>query len=547
MFTGVRRSQAASLGLRVLLFSSALLGACSGPPADSPADADTSVLRRGNLAEPQTLDPPHAEGTAAGAVLRDLFEGLVSEAADGSIVPGAASHWEISEDGLRYRFFLRDNARWSNGDALTAADFVAGFRRTVDPETASRYAPILSPIRGATEIINGTQAIDTLGVLAPDASTVEIELAQPTPYFLDLLTNPTAYPMHRASFERLGKDFVRPEHIVSNGAYRLLYWRVNDRLVAERNPAYHSPDKVAFDRVEFIPEEDATEEYNLFRTGLLDLTGTTPTALQKKLETEHADELHIAPVLTIYFYTFDLTQAPMNDVKLRQALAMAVDREALTQIVLGAGQQPAFGLVPPNIPGYPGFEYAWASTPRDVQLQTARRLYAQAGFGPDNPLQATLIYNNGETHRKIAVAIQGMLRQTLGAQIELVNQEFKVMLQNRANREVWDLMRLGWTGDYNDANTFLETFRSDHPQNTPRIADTGFDALLDAAAANLHPEDRQQQLQRAEGLLMNQYPVLPLYFTTGRRLVSQRITGFQSNPRERIYSRHLRPAERFDN
>ncbi|MEM8547521.1 MAG: peptide ABC transporter substrate-binding protein, partial [Pseudomonadota bacterium] len=343
-----------------------------------------------------------------------------------------------------------------------------------------------------------------------------------------------------------GRDFVKPGNLIGNGAYTLASWRINDRIVLTRNARYHSANQVGFDKVEWIPEENETEEFNLFRTDELDLTASTPTALHQRLTVDYPEALQVAPILTAYFYVFDLTEPPLGDVRLREALALAVDRETLTTAVTSAGQVPAFGLVPPGIPGYTAFRYAWADWPRAAQLARARELYAAAGYSDERPLKARLLYNNAAAHEKIAVAVQAMLRDSLGAEIELVSQEFKVMLQNRSVRDAWDLMRLGWTGDYNDANTFLETFQSNHPQNTPRFADDAYDATLVAAATELDPEERQQKLNAAEGILMRQYPILPLYFNVSRHLVSPRITGFKSNVRDRIYSRHLRPANSDD-
>ncbi|MEL6870270.1 MAG: peptide ABC transporter substrate-binding protein [Pseudomonadota bacterium] len=519
-----------SLRLALLCIITTLVGCGQAPD---------SALRRGNIAEPSTLDPHRSEGVSSGNILRDLYEGLVAEGADGSLQPGAAARWEISEDGRTYRFYLRNDGRWSNGDPLVADDFVAGIRRTVDPQTRSGYAPSLAPIINASEVTAGELPVEQLGVRAIDPLTVEIQLQRPTPYFLGLLTNSPTYPLHRASFDALGDAFVKPGNMVSNGAYELESWRIGDRLVVKRNANYRDADKVAIERVEFLPIEDTANELNLFRAGDLDITSNAPGALYQDLKNTYGDRFLVAPNLSVYFLVFDMSEPPFDDIRLREALTRAVDRDDIANVVLGAGQLGAWGLVPPGVTGYESFSYAWRDHPRDEQLAAARALYAQAGYNADTPLSAELIYNTSDNHKKIAVAVQAMLRENLGAAVTVINQEFKVMLQNRNQRENWDLLRLGWTGDYNDANTFLEIFRSDHPQNTSTFADPQFDAMLDAANRELDPARRSALLAQAEARVMQQYPVLPLYFYVSKRLVAERVAGFQPNIMNRIYSRHL--------
>lgn len=514
-----------------------LLASCSGSDDGAPTRAETLV--RANIAEPSTLDPHRAEGVSAANVLRDLYEGLVTEAPGGSLEPGAAERWEVSDDGLTYRFRLRDDGRWSNGDPVVAADFEAGIRRTADPDTASGYAQILLPLENAAAVIAGEMPPEALGVEAIDARTLEIRLEQPTPYLLGLLTNPFTYPLHRASYEQFGEQFVKPGNLVSNGAYVLESWRIGDRLVVSRNDTYHAAEAVAIERVAFLPVEDTMSELNMFRAGELDITSNTPTALFRQLRETYGKRLVVHPTLSIYFYVFDMTEPPFTDVRLREALTIAIDRDHLVDTVLGAGQPGAWGLVPPGVDGYASFNYEWQSWPRERQLERARSLYAQAGFTEDEPLRIRLLYNTSDTHKKIAVAIQGMLRDNLGADVELENQEWKVMLENRRDRSAWDLLRLGWTGDYNDPNTFLETFRGDHPQNTSGYVNAEFDALLDAVGTELDPERRMSLARDAEALLMREYPVLPMYFYVSKHLVSERVLGLEPSINDRIYSRHL--------
>lgn len=513
--------------------------ACDSPSRGA-ADANQPPLRRANTAEPATLDPHKAEGTPAFRVLRDLYEGLVTEAPDGSLVPGAAERWTISDDGLRYTFELRSDARWSNGDPVVAEDFAAGLRRAVAPATASPYAQTLLPIRNAAAIVAGEAEPESLGVRAVDERTLAIELDRPTPYLLGLLTNSVAFPLHRASYAEHGEQFVKPGTLIGNGAYRLERWRIGDRMVLIKNEYYHDAANVAVATVEYLPIEDTNTELNLFRAGELDIMSNTPNALYPTLATEFGERLIVHPLLGIYFYVFDLSEPPFDDVRVREAVTIAIDRDALSNIVLNTGQPGAWGLIPPGVDGYDSFSYAWQAWPRERQLALARERYAEAGFSDEQPLDIRLLYNTSDTHKKIAVAVQSMLRDNLGARVELENQEWKVVLDSRRDKSQWDLLRLGWNGDYNDPNTFLEIFRSGHPQNAAGFANADYDARLAAIAGELDPAVRMRAAREAEALLMREYPVLPLYFYVSKHLISERVEGFTPNIADHIYSRHLR-------
>ena len=526
--------------LALPLFAAVLLAGCGG--GDRSADGETSVLRRGNGQEPGTLDTHLAEGSAALAVLRDLYEGLTTESRLGEVVPGAAERWEIDDDALTYRFYLRRDGRWSNGDPVVADDFVAGMRRLLEPATASTYAQILLPIANADDVIAGDAPVETLGVRALDEYTLEISLERPTPYLLGLLNHPSTFPIHRASLAEHGSAFARAGSLVSNGPYRLVSWQIGANITLERNPFYWDAGSVAYDAVQFYPIEDASVEMNRFRAGELDLTSSVPNTQVERLVSDFGDEFQSNPYLSTYFYVFDTAESPLDDIRLRQALSMAVDRTALSDVVLGAGQPGAWGLIPPGVAAYESFQYEWRDWPRPQQLEEARRLYAAAGYGPDNPLRVEILYNTSDNHRKIAVAIQAMLREHLGVDAVLLNQEWKVMLQTRRDRSAWDILRFGWTGDYNDAYTFLEIFQSNSALNPSGFEDPTYDALLNRASRETDTAARARLLQEAEARIMTQYPIMPLYFYVARHLVSARVAGYRGNIMDHIYSRHLRPS-----
>jgi oligopeptide transport system substrate-binding protein len=537
-----QRTAARARWLAAPLLAAMLLAGCGGGD-DAVAPGENTVLRRGNGQEPGTLDTHLAEGSAALAVLRDLYEGLTAESRTGEVVPGAAERWEIDDGALTYRFFLRRDGRWSNGDPVVAGDFVAGLRRLLDPSTASTYAQILLPLVNAADIIAGDAPVETLGVEAVDDYTLEIRLERPTPYLLGLLNHPSTFPIHRASLVKHGGAFSRAGNLVSNGPYRLVRWQIGSKITLERNPFYWDAGSIAYNQVEFYPIEDASVEMNRFRAGELDLTSSVPNSPFDRLVSDFGDELQTNPYLSTYFYVFDTAEAPLDDVRLRQALSMAVDRTVLSELVLGAGQPGAWGLIPPGVADYESFRYEWSAWPREQQLEEARRLYAAAGYSPDNPLRIEILYNTSDNHRKVAVAIQGMLREHLGVDAALLNQEWKVMLQTRRDRSAWDILRFGWTGDYNDAYTFLEIFQSNSALNPSGFEDAQYDALLSRASRESDTAARAQLLHEAEARIMTQYPIMPLYFYVARHLVSKRVAGYRGNIMDHIYSRHLRPSD----
>jgi oligopeptide transport system substrate-binding protein len=449
--------------------------------------AAVQILRRGNGTEPETLDPHRAEGVTAANVLRDLFEGLVTEAPDGTLIPGAAESWTLSDDGLVYTFKLQGKGRWSNGDPVTADDFVYGLRRSADPATLSEYSAILYPIENAAEVVAGTLPPERLGVRAVDAQTLEIRLHAPTPYLLGLLTHASTYPVHRKSVEQHGARFARPGMLVSNGPFRLGEWVVQSHIRLLRNPQYRDDANTTLDEVWYYPVENAEAELNRYRAGELDLTETVPARQIPWLRENLPDELHIAPYLGSYVFGFNTTQPPFRDApKLRKALALALDREILTSKISGAGELPAYSWVPP-VSGYTQQVPDWALWTQAERNAKAQRLYAEAGYSASRPLRMQLLYNTESNHRRLAVAMAAMWREVLGVETELLNQEWQVFLQTRRSRLDTQLFRYGWIGDYNDPYTFAEILESQHGLNDMGYSNPRYDALLAAAAREGNP------------------------------------------------------------
>jgi len=488
------------------------------------------VLHRGNGTEPETIDPAKSTGVTENAIENDLFEGLVTFSPDGKEVPGVAESWEISDDGTVYTFRLRDDAKWSNGDPVTANDFVYSFRRTVDPATASDYAPILSPIVNASAIIAGENTdIASLGVVAIDDLTLQITLNGPTPYILGLLTHNVAFPVHQATVEEFGDEWTRPGNMVSNGAFMLEDWVPQSQLTVVKNPNFHAADEVMLDKIVFYPTEDLAEELKRYRAGELDITYDVPSDQVTWLEENMADEFHNTPYLGTYYYVINLTKEPLGaDLRIRQALALAIDREILTEKITQAGELPAYAWVPPDIAGYTQQATFYKDMSQDERNAMAAELMAEAGHGPDNPLAIELLYNTSDNHKKIAVAIASMWKK-IGVETTLTNQEWKVYLESRDQKN-YQIARAAWIGDYADPLNFLELFLSDAGErNDAGYSNPEFDRLLAEAAGTVDPAARMKLLEQAEKIFLDDVALIPIYHYTSQHMISPKVVGWEFN------------------
>ena len=525
------RSTLASL--LIVLFT---IGANPQAIASSP-----SVLRIGNGGEPETLDPQRSAGVSTANIVRDLYEGLTAMSSKGEAIPAAAERWDVTADGLVWTFHLRDGLRWSNGDALTAEDFVRGLQRTVDPATGSGLAGMLGIIENAPAISGGQMPATRLGLEALDARTLRIRLASAAPYLPGLLSHPSTFPIHGPSLQQYGRDFARAGRLVSNGAYRLGEWTVQSRVVLERNAAYWNDAKTAIDTVIYYPTEDLNSELKRYRAGELDITSAIPTAQAPWIRAKLGSELHIAAYLGSYFYGFNVTRPPFKDQPLlRQALSMAVDRDVIAEKVLHGVVMPAYGWVPPGVADYAPQQPAWSTWTRAQRHGEARRLYAAAGYSAEHPLQVEIRYNTQDDNKRIAVVIAAMWKQLLGAEVSLVNEEWKVFLQNRRLRQRTQAFRSSWIGDYNDATAFAEILRSTHGRNDSGYASPAYDALLDAAARETDVAQRRARLEAAERLVLNDAPILPIYYYASKHLVKTTVDGWRDNILDYHYSKDLR-------
>jgi oligopeptide transport system substrate-binding protein len=506
--------------------------------AKNAAGENLVELRRGNGPDPDSLDPHKARAMESMVVLRDLFEGLTRLDREAAPIPGQAESWSVSSDSLVYTFKLRPNLQWSNGDPLVAEDFAAGLRRLVDPATASQYAQVVGVIKNAPEIIAGKKPVAELGVAAPDQNTVVITLDTPAPYLPGLMAHPSTAPLHRPSLEELGERFTRPGEQVSNGAFVLKEWLQGSYIRAARNTHYWNNAANKIDVVKYLQISDENAELRAYRSGEMHFTAVVPRGQFGWIEQNLAQELHISPQLTIYYYGFNLDRKLFQDVKLRKALSMVIDRERLANSVLRVGELPAYGWVPPGVFNYGAQSADYAKTPIAERIASAQKLLAEAGYSREKPLRFELRYNTGEVHAKVAVAVASMWKEALGVEAQLTAVEFKSLFQDVDRRDV-DLFRFSWVGDYNDPYTFLQYLKGDFGINLPHYKSAAYDALLTQASQQTDLTRRRELLEEAERTMLADQPLIPLYFYVNKHLVKPEVHGWYDNVMNVMYSQDL--------
>jgi oligopeptide transport system substrate-binding protein len=480
--------------------------------------------------EPEGLDPHIVTGVTENYVLLSLFEGLTKlNPKTLAVEPGVALSWDIAPDGKRYTFHLNPAARWSNGDPVTAADFLFAYERILTPAMGAPYAYMLYSIRGAKAYNTGAlKNFADIGLHSPDPHTLIIELEAPTPYFLSLPAHYTWYPLHKetilahgAMTDRISK-WTKPGNFVGNGPYQLKDWRLNNSIYVTKNPYYTGAATVKLNGIHFLPIDIDTEE-RAFRADQLHLTSTVPLPRIDWYRAHKPERMRFDTYLGVYYYSINTQHGPLKDPRVRKALAYSIDREALTEHVLKAGQKPAYQFTPPDTAGY----NARVKLPYDPEL--ARQLLAEAGYpnGQGFP-KFELLFNTSESHSTIAVAIQQMWKQELGIDIGLYNQEWKVYLATRKAHD-FDIVRASWIGDYVDPNTFLSLATSDNGNNHGSWANKTYDQLIQQAGVEQDPEARFELFQKAEAILMDEMPLIPIYFYVRSTLIDEAVHGWYPN------------------
>lgn len=498
--------------------------------------SQSKTLNRGLIGEPESLDHHNFSSDQAAEILRDTGEGLVAIAPDGALKPGVSESWAVSNDGLTYQFEIRGDALWSNGARITAHNFVTTYRNLVDPSFASVNANAIAMVKNANEIIAGTADVASLGVSAQDDRTLVIRLESPTAYFLQLLAHPSLYPKFYAPDS--GESPATGPHI-SNGAYVIDSWEKTSEITLKKNSKYWDAESVFFEKVRYHIVEEGTE-FNRFRAGELDITGTVDSGIFSIAKRDYPEELKVSPRLGVYYYGYNMDNPLFGEnLSLRSALSLAIDRRVLVSKITGRGEEPAFSWVPPGTYNYDSQIIAELALDKDDRESQARGFYSAAGYGPHNPLKFQLRYNKSDVQERIALAVVAMWRDVLGAEVELVSEEFQVLLSNIREREEIDVFRLSWTGNYNDPQTFLELFESGHPQNLTGYRNSKFDELLRASRTEVDLAERKSMLEESERIALNDYPAIPIYFYVSKHLVNKRISGWVPNVLDIHLSQHL--------
>ena len=516
-----------------------VLAACGGGGGGKADDVPT--LRRGISAKVDTLDPHKSSAQWENIIIGDMFIGLTTDGPDARPQPGMATSWETSEDGLVWTFHLGDYS-WSDGNPVTANDFVYALRRIQSPEVASQYASLLYLIKNASKVNEGVLAPEEIGARAIDDKTLEITLEYPAPYLPGLLSHYTTYPVPSHVIDTYGDAWIQPENIVVNGPYKLVYWRTGDQLVADKNPTGFGAADTCFDRVVYFELEDLTSVENKIQAGELDINNAFDGARQAEIEAKLPGWPRTTPALITTYWSFNTKVAPFNDVRVRKALAMALDREFMVKSVLTPGYVPAYSFVPPGIDNYeaPRPHVDWESMPRPERLAEAKRLLEEAGYGPGHPLEFEFLHRSTDDNPKVAPVAQANWSEIAPwVKPTIVKQDTKV-LYARLRQSDFTVADAAWVADFDDPINFLYLLKSDTgQQNYGDYSNPEYDSLLQLSNAELDLKKRAGIFAEAERVMLNDYPITPMWFQVTKNLVDPTLTGYEDNAKDQHRSRFM--------
>ncbi|HSM96905.1 MAG TPA: peptide ABC transporter substrate-binding protein [Rhizomicrobium sp.] len=513
-------------GAVVAVVGGAAFSLRGGPMRRTTYDAKT--FNRGNGAEPDTLDPQKTQTSYENNIVGDMFMGLMTEDAAARPIYGAAESMTESDDGLTYTFKIR-NHTWSDGVPVTAHDFEFSFRRILDPKTAAPYASLLYPIVNAEKVNGGKLPVTALGVRAIDDQTLEMNFEFQVPYLRQLLTHYTCMPVPRHVVEKHGDQWLQPQNVATNGAYILKEWVPNDHITSVKNPRFYDADNVRVETVNYYPVSDYAAALKRFRAGEFDVNWGVPSSEIAWLRQNIPGALHVAPYVGTSYIVFNVTRAPFNDVRVRQAVNMAIDREIIANRVMHAGEIPAYAFVPNGIPNYPGkAALRFKSMSMHARIAKAKALLAEAGYGPSNPLRFAYSFQGTSDARLVAVALQSMWAGA-GMDVDLVSAETAVHY-NQLRRQHFQAAWAGWSADYLDAKDFLFLVQtSANDMNNGRYSNPRFDMLVDQADDIRDPVERGVILQQAEQIMLDDVALSPVFFTVSRNIVSRQVKNWVDN------------------
>lgn len=481
-----------------------------------------------NGSEVVSLDPHKVEGSPESNIIMNLLEGLVYTDVDGKTLPGVAKSW-THDNYTTWVFTLREEAKWSDGDPVTAEDFVYSWRRLSDPETASPYSSYLQNayILNAQAILSGKMPTSALGVKALDSQHLQVTLSHPVPYLVDMLSHTSMKPVNRKAIEQYGDKWTQPQNFVGNGAYLLDKWVVNERIVVKRNPLYWDNQNSRIDQATFLAITSEVSDINRYRSGEIDISNSAiPPMLYKKMQQEKPNELYVRPYLCTFYYEINNQKAPFNDPRVREALKLGLDRETITHKIMAQGQIVAYGFTPTFINNGDFTTPSWANLSAEQRYQRAKDLLTEAGYSEQNPLKFSLLYNTSDQNKQQAIVAASMWQKNIGVQVTLQNQEWKTSLQSR-HEGLYDVARATWCADYNEPSAFLNMMLSQNSNNTAFYNNPAFDALLEQALTAPDDQSRHVIYQQAETLLDKDSAVIPVYYRVSARMIKPTVGGFK--------------------
>lgn len=514
----------------ILLASGAGLVACSHS-SDSSSEKSKNTIVVDNGEDAPTIDPALDQDSTSTRIVFDLFSGLTSFDQSNKTIPGLAEKWDVSPDGKTYTFHLRSGLKFSDGSPITAEDVVFSWQRIADPKVGSPYNMLANNIVNGQAIIDGKMPATQLGIKALDPQTIEISLNHPDASFLQICAMPNTAVVSKANLQKFGQTWTDPKNMVNSGAYIVKEWVIKGHMSLVKNPNYYDASNVGVTNIMVLPIVDTNASLNQYQAKQVDITNSMPVDQYKEINQQFTTQAHTVPMETLYYYDLNMTLPKFkSSPQLRQALSMAVDRQALVKDVLGQKQVPAYSLVTSTIEGgkFAGLNYDWAKWPRAQQIAKAQALFKAAGYDANHPLQITISYNTNDGHKKVALAIASMWQQVFGAnsiQVSQGNQEWKTFLKAR-NMANYDVARDGWTADYDSVDSYTNLYQCGNPQDNSKYCNQQYNQLITQAQNSTDPIQRVNLIKQAIQIAQNDYPVIPLYQYTYYRLVDPRVKGY---------------------